>query len=164
MPTKQQLAARRRAARKRNLNQKSTPWYRGLGRFAACCAVALVLVLGGLAAYDYFVRGPIATAQIEQLNKLVKEAKAPPAAPVVTAPPVAAKGTCLVLDSVYVDQIDACVRRETNVAELQKVSPDLNNDPNCKGKPPGHRYDKAVIGPDGAKGIAHVVCGTRPKT
>ncbi len=71
---------------------------------------------------------------------------------------------CTVAGSIWIEQLDACVLRVTDVAEINKVTPaDTANDPMCEGKPVGWKYDTHVVGPNGMKGVAHHVCGVRPQ-
>ena len=108
--------------------------------------------------------------EIADLKRKLAELQKPAAPTPTPAPQQAAPAptaqaetpACTVAGSVYVAAVGGCVLHVTDVKEISKVSPDVANDPNCKGKPAGHKYDKRVIGPDGAPGIAHQVCGKRP--
>lgn len=69
---------------------------------------------------------------------------------------------CSVPGSVYIDAVGGCVLHVTDRAEIARaIPPETADDPNCKGKPVGFKYDKPVTGPRGEKGIAHMVCGAR---
>jgi hypothetical protein len=100
------------------------------------------------------------------------------AASVSAATPVFAGGhsnggshQCTVPNTIYIAEIGGCVKHVTDVNEMKKaiddrtgkhLQTDVADDPMCAGKPPGYRYDTSVTGPDGAPGVAHHVCGTRP--
>ena len=69
---------------------------------------------------------------------------------------------CKIPGSVYVDQLGACILRITDPVAVQKILPDREDDPNCRGKPVGFRYDIRIPPRNGMPaGIAHQVCGVR---
>lgn len=79
------------------------------------------------------------------------------------APTAQAGRHCTVPGTVYVAQVDACILHVTDPATVQREVPDMADDPNCRGKPPGFRYDKLVPPQHGyPAGVAHMVCGVRP--
>lgn len=52
---------------------------------------------------------------------------------------------------IYVVGRNACVRHGPPTA-------DYRGDPECRDKPSGYRFDRAVIGPNGMRGVDHRVC------
>jgi|SRR3989344_801303 len=138
----------------------------------------LIVLLGALLLFtflDYVIKSGTAPAPVVLAPAPTPAAVAPTPAPqqpaasaapapqaAVPAPTQSATGNCTVPGTVWIPQVGGCVKHVTNIAEIQKVVPDTDNDPQCRGKPPGHTYDKSVVGPDGASGVAHIVCGRRP--
>ncbi|MBI2004840.1 hypothetical protein HYS79_01605 [Patescibacteria group bacterium] len=69
---------------------------------------------------------------------------------------------CKIPGSVFVREIGACVLHISDPVAVQKIMPDRADDPNCRGKPAGYRYDIQIPPRNGMPaGIAHQVCGVR---
>ncbi len=92
------------------------------------------------------------------------ESYAAVSAPASTPAQSSGEARCTTPDSKFVAELGRCIRSIAgNSAEAQQVSPDIaQGDPMCKDKPPGFKYDKNVVGPNGEQGIDHRVCGRRP--
>lgn len=63
--------------------------------------------------------------------------------------------------SAFIVEVNGCVRHVTDRAEINAVAPPIPRDPFCADKPDGFRYDVAVTGPRGERGVAHKVCWRR---
>lgn len=129
--------------RRRTAMAAATSNWKEYGKYAAIAVAAGLIVWAGMA---LFGRG----------------SSPPPAPPPVATVPEPAKPACPE-GTKFIAEAGVCIAHVTDRAEIAKaLPPDLSDDPNCVGKPAGYRYDKPVTGPDGAKGVAHIVCGTRP--
>ena len=137
-------------------NTSARHWIDSPSAAAALVAIA-VLVVGVSTNWKFGLDSATVPPPAQQTTKA--PAPAPAKAPALAEP------TCPLPNTKYIAAVGGCVEHVTSVAEINKATPaDTANDPNCKGKPVGHKYDTFVTGPDGRRGVAHHVCGVRPKS
>lgn len=127
---------------------------------AAIIIGTVVLAAVGLAFAYWLVSGEPIVRTKDVITQQSPAALTPP----MDAPsPEQSAPVCDVPGSTFVKEIGRCIYTMTNPVEVQKYSADVQNDPKCKGKPAGFRYDEQVQNERGDVGIAHRVCGSRPK-